>query len=353
MKILARLWPEERIAALFVLGVAILFAANGYPFTVLPLLGSYLAFLGVISLVVLPGRLLADAVRRRRGTLHPGAGRADLVVYLRALAPLLLVLVAYTNLKCRLLLFHPRLFDPIFRRLDDLLHRGGGDFLAWVTAFHSPSATVACFYLYYYAWAALALPLAVAVARRPAAGTALARRTFAALGLCYIAGVFLYLALPSLGPALVEPGRYSALAGTAVFTLQQEMLRALHYIVQNPQAPAIPFAGLAAFPSLHLATSALGLFVAWRSWRPLLLLLVPWNLAIAASAVYYGWHYVVDFYPALLLSWGAWVAAGRFSGQGGAESCEPVDSGAVTAAAPSPHPIVLARCPPTRPSADP
>lgn len=310
MKLLARLWPEERIALLFFLGVAALFAVQRYPFTILPLLGSYLVFLGAISLVVLPGRLAADAVRRNRGTLSPGAGRADLLAYLRALAPLLLVLVAYTNLKCRLLLLHPRLFDPVFKRLDDLLHRGGGDFLAWVTAFHSPSATTVLFYVYYYAWAALAVPLAVALARPAAAGAALARRTFAALGLCYIAGVFLYLAFPSLGPALVEPGRYASLAGTTVFTLQQSMSSALRHIVQNPQAPAVPFFGLAAFPSLHLATSSLGLFVAWKTWRPLLLLLVPWNLAIAASAVYFGWHYVVDFYPALALAWGAWWAAG-------------------------------------------
>lgn len=312
MKLLARLWPEERIALLFFLGVAALFAVQRYPFTILPLLGSYLVFLGAISLVVLPGRLAADAVRRHRGTLSPGAGLADLFAYLRALAPLLLVLVAYTNLKCRLLLFHPRLFDPVFKRLDDLLHSGGGDFLAWVTAFHSPSATTVFFYLYYYAWAALAVPLAVALARPAEAGAALARRTFAALGLCYIAGAFVYLAFPSLGPALVEPGRYAALAGSPVFTLQQSMSAALRHIVQNPQAPAVPFFGLAAFPSLHLATSALGLFVAWKTWRPLLLLLVPWNLAIAASAVYFGWHYVVDFYPALALAWGGWWAAGRF-----------------------------------------
>ena len=144
-------------------------------------------------------------------------------------------------------------------------------------------------------------------------GAALVRRALAALALCYIAGVFAYLALPSLGPALVESGRYAALSGSQAFTLQQSMLAALRYTVQNPQAPAAPFFGLAAFPSLHLATTALGLFVAWKSWRPLLFLLVPWNLAIAASAVYFGWHYVVDFYPALLLAALCWWATGRLT----------------------------------------
>jgi hypothetical protein len=311
--LLARLWPEERIAVLFFAAIAALFASRRYPFTVWPLLRSYLLFLGSITVIVLPARLAVDLVRRRRGTLEPGALSADLLAFVRALGALLVILVAYTNLKCRLLLFHPRLFDPILRRLDDLLHMGGRDFIGWVASFHSQPATIASFYLYYYAWAALALPLAVAMARRQGAGRSVVRQALAALGLCYIAGVFLYLAFPALGPALVDRERYAALAGTSAFTMQQSMLEALRHIVQHPRSPAVPFFGLAAFPSLHLATTALGLFVAWKTWRPLLFLLVPWNLGIAASAVYFGWHYAVDFYPALALAWGCWWAAGRLT----------------------------------------
>ncbi len=318
MRLLARLRPEERIATLFFFGVAALFAVKRYPFTVWPLFSSYLAFLGSIAVVVLPPRLAVDVWRYRRGTLVPGATGRDIASFVRALAALILVLVAYTNLKCRLLLFHPQLFDRIFRRLDDWLHMGGGDFIAWVTAHHSRPATIASYFFYFYAWGALALPLAVAMARAARPGSEapaqdLVRRTLAALGLAYIFGVALYLAFPSLGPALVERQRYGALAGTSVYNMQQTMLEALRYTVQNPQAPAVPFFGLAAFPSLHLATSALGLLLAWKCWRPLLFVLVPWNVGIAASAVYFGWHYVVDFYPALALAWGCWWAAGRLT----------------------------------------
>ena len=308
MKWLGRLWPEERIALLFFAGVAALFATRLYPFTFWPLVRSYFQFLLAITVFVLPPWMLLTLVRKLRGRATPGAFLTDLVTFFRALAALLLVLIAYTNLKCRLLLFHPRLFDRILGHLDDVLHLGGGDFVAWVTRFHSPPRSVALQFVYYYAWAALALPLAVAMAR---SGVVLVRRTLAALALCYVAGVFLYLALPSLGPALVERGRYAALAGSHVFDLQQTMLEALRHIVQNPQAPAVPFFGLAAFPSLHLATSALGLFVAWKCWRPLLVLLVPWNLAIAVSAVYFGWHYALDIYPGLALAALGWWAAGR------------------------------------------
>lgn len=315
MRGLARLWPEERIALAFFAGVAALFIVRQYPFTIGPLVASYLQFLLAISVFVLPPWMLVSLVKRLRGRLAPGTFVPDLVLYLRSLAALLVALVAYTNLKCRLLLFHPQLFDRIFWQLDDTLHMGGGDFVAWVTSLHSPPRSAALELVYFYAWAALALPLAVAMAR---SGVALVRRALGALALCYIGGVFAYLALPSLGPALVESGRYAALSGSHAFTLQQSMLEALRYTVQNPQAPAAPFFGLAAFPSLHLATTALGMFVAWKSWRPLLILLVPWNLAIAASAVYFGWHYVVDFYPALLLAWGAWWVAGKLTSTGAA-----------------------------------
>ena len=317
MRWLGRLWPEERIALLFFAGVATLFAVRLYPFTLWALVVSYLQFLLSITAIVLPPWLVVNLVRKLRGRLAPGVFGRDLGIFLRALGPLLVVLVAYTNLKCRLLLFHPQLFDPVLKHLDDVLHPGGGNLIARVTQLHSPSRTAVLQLLYYYAWAALALPLAVAMAR---SGAALVRRTLAALGLCYVVGVLTYLALPSLGPALVERGRYAALSGSHVFALQQSMLEALRFTVQNPQAPVAPFFGLAAFPSLHLATSALGLFVAWKSWRPLLVLLIPWNLAIAASAVYFGWHYVIDFYPALALAAGCWWGAGKLHAMSGPPS---------------------------------
>lgn len=333
MSVFSRLWPEERLAWTFLLVVVALFAVRDYPFTVAPLLLSYFWFLLSISLVVLPAGLAIAVYRqwKRRPTCAP---RALLFGFLRSLMALMVVLIPYTNLKCRLLLFHARLFDPIFERLDNMLHMGGGDFMAWVISWHSQPATFAAYLLYYFAWAALALPLAVALARR-ALGIDQhdrVRQTLAALGLAYLVGVLIYLALPSLGPALVHRERYSALAGTGVFTMQQQMLEALRHIVQNPTAPAIPFFGLAAFPSLHLATSSLGLILAWRTWRPLLLLLVPWNLAIAASAIYFGWHYVVDFYPALLLSLGAWSAAGKMVGEGARRSSSKSSDRAASAA---------------------
>lgn len=242
MKWISRLWPEERIALLFFAGVAALFATRLYPFTLGPLVVSYFQFLLAITVFVLLPWMIVALVRRLRGRPLSGAFLGELFTFWRALASLS-SFVVYTNLKCRLLLLHPRLFDQIFGRLDDLLHMGGGDFVAWVAHFHAPSRSAALQLVYYYAWAALAIPLAVAMAR---SGVAVVRRTLAALALCYIAGGFSFAFRARLGAGRA---RHAASADTHIFGLQQSMLQALRFIVQNPQAPAVPFFGLAAFPS--------------------------------------------------------------------------------------------------------
>ncbi|MGE0638729.1 MAG: phosphatase PAP2 family protein [Thermoanaerobaculia bacterium] len=309
-----RLRPHEWLTLLFAGLTAVLFAWRGEPFTVGPLLRGYGKFVGAISLLLVPAWYVGELRRRRLGEASPSFA-VQLADYLRSLAVLVLALVAYTNLKCRLLLLHPRLFDRVLARLDAILHAAGGDLAGWIASFHSPARTVPFHHVYFLAWAAFALPLAVAAAVR---GAATVRRALTALTILYIAGVLLYLAVPSLGPALVDRAAFRALDGTEMFTLQTEMLAALRYTVEHPHAPAVPFFGLAAFPSLHVATSFLGILVAWRTWRPLLVLLVPWNLAIAASAVYFGWHYILDFYPAIGLAWGCWWVAGsrRFATPG-------------------------------------
>lgn len=302
------LWPEERLALVYAAAILFLLLARGYRPTVVPLLAAYSGFVLSIAALALPGWGIARLWRARRGLPSPGSVRTDLIDFARALLPFVVVLVAYTNLKARLLLLHPRLYDRAFARLDDLLHAAGGDFVGWVVSWHAPAPTIAFQILYFYAWLPFALPLAVAYARD---GSPAARRALAALGLCYLVGGFVYLALPSLGPVFVEPGRYAALAGTPAWETQRSMLAAMRFVVEHPHAPAAPFFGIAAFPSLHLATTLTGLFVAGRWCRPLLWLLVPWNLAVAASAIYLGWHYVVDFYPAFALAWGAWWSTGR------------------------------------------
>ena len=56
----------------------------------------------------------------------------------------------------------------------------------------------------------------------------------------------------------------------------------------------------AAFPSLHAAFPMLGAVYAWNRYRWLAVLLIGWSLAVIASIVYLGEHYVVDALDGLL-----------------------------------------------------
>jgi membrane-associated phospholipid phosphatase len=307
--LVVRVWPEEWLAVGYLSVVATLFAVRGLPFTVGPLAAAYGIFLGTVAGLALAPWALLEWWRRRRPGSRTEPRLRDLVLLARGLFALLVVLIAYTNLKSRLFVLHPTLYDRELGRVDAWVHFGGGDFLGWVlSTTHRPFWMAVLDLVYFYAWLPLALPFAVSFAR---AGGGAARRVLAALGLVYVAGSLLYLAIPSVGPAFFERARFSHLSGLFGWTTQESMLEALERVAAYPDSPAIPFYGLAAFPSLHLASTGLGLAAAWRWCRPLLWLLVPWNLLIAWATVAWGWHYAIDLYPGLLLAWGAWIVAGR------------------------------------------
>jgi len=314
-RILAAVRPEERLALGYAALAAGILAAAGLPISIGPMAREYGKFLLAMLAFALPLWLAAGLWRATRGRFDRRSALADLGGLARTLPALLVTLVAYTNLKSRIALLHPRLVDQALERLDAVVHFGGGDFVGWLLGFtHDPAGSRLWSYVYFYAWAALALPFGLAFAR---AGAPAARRLVAALVLAYAVGSLLYLAFPSLGPAFAFRPRFEHLRGTLGYDVQGSMLAAYLRLLRDPHATAVPFFGLAAMPSLHLATTVLGLFAAWRWFRPLVLPLLVWNLAIAWSALYFGWHYAIDFYVGALLAWGAWWLAGRWSGDGG------------------------------------
>ncbi|MCB1009652.1 MAG: phosphatase PAP2 family protein [Acidobacteria bacterium] len=301
--------PEEWFALGYAALVALLLAAFGLPISIAPMAREYGRFLLAMLAFALPLWLVALGIRAARGRFDRSVALRDLGGLARALPALLVTLIAYTNLKSRIAQLHPTLYDAALERIDATIHFAGGDFVGWLLGFtHEPAASRLWSYVYFYAWAALALPFGLAFAR---AGATAARRLVAALILTYAAGSLLYLAFPSLGPAFAFRPRFEHLHGTLGFDVQGSMLAAYLRLLRDPHATAVPFFGIAAMPSLHLATTALGLFAAWRWFRPMLLVLVPWNLAIAWSALYFGWHYAVDFYVGVMLAWGAWAVGGR------------------------------------------
>ena len=303
-RLLRRMRPEEASALAFVGLVWAILASRGLPFSVGSLLGYYALFLGSIAAMSLAPWIMVRLYRTWRRLPSPQSTARDIAGLARGLALLLVVLIAYTNLKSRIFVLHPTLFDRELARIDDFVHLGGADFRAWLLSTTWSSLRMAVLdLLYFYAWVPLALPFAIAFARR---GAPVARRFLGALALAYLVGSLLYLAFPAVGPAFFERERFAHLGNFNGYRMQQTMLGELRLIAARPESPAVAFFGVAAFPSLHVASTMLGVLAAWRWCRPVLILLIPLNLAVAWSALVWGWHYAIDLYAGALLAWGTW-----------------------------------------------
>jgi len=308
LRVLAWLEPHERIAIVFALGTWLLFVAFGFRSSwrwVGLAYGNYLIF---VSKAVLGLWLPLWLYRRWRGRTTWREAGVELTTYLRGALVLLLVTIAYTHLKARKLDLNPRLFDDWLLRADDWLLAGGRDFVAWVARHtHDRTWTVWMERLYLQSGLALAIPLGLAFGWR---GREVVRRAFAALVLCYALGGLLYVALPALGPAFVRRDSYAHLDWTLTWFQQTDMLQGLKAMVLGRDVPVVPFKAIAAFPSLHVGIAWLGFLIAWTYVRPAAFLVAPFVALIGVSAVWFGWHYVVDFPPGILLAWFCWWAAG-------------------------------------------
>ncbi len=114
------------------------------------------------------------------------------------------------------------------------------------------------------------------------------RRFIAALLLmCFIAFIT-YLFWPSAPPWYQYPHDVNKIIDRTV-----QLLWGNQYFVSGIYHSFNPNR-FAAFPSLHAAFPALAAVYAWRRYRPLSIALIGWSLAVLASIVYLGEHYVVD-----------------------------------------------------------
>ena len=115
-----------------------------------------------------------------------------------------------------------------------------------------------------------------------------------ALSLNWLFGAISYFLLPSLGPIYVQPGDFTAVAGTDAGRLQQVLLEQRTEFLHDPMLGTAQSIG--AFASLHVSifvTAALAahLLGLRRSVKVLAWILV--GLTVGAT-IHLGWHYVAD-----------------------------------------------------------
>ena len=71
--------------------------------------------------------------------------------------------------------------------------------------------------------------------------------------------------------------------------------------------------GISAMPSMHVTSTGLLMFVAWRTNRRLGIVLTIFTALIVIGSVHLAWHYAVDGIAGLILATAFWLCAGAIS----------------------------------------
>lgn len=131
----------------------------------------------------------------------------------------------------------------------------------------------------------------------------------------WLVGAWIYVALPSLGPAYFFPDVWQPLAASLDHTQTfQRLLMTNYQIVVHfalRQKPINLLFGIAAFPSLHVAFETLVLLFMVRLSRVGRLVYVVAFIFIFIGSMVTGWHYLIDALAGIVLAVVAWTAFQR------------------------------------------
>jgi hypothetical protein len=310
-----RLRAYEVLALLQVVGVWLLI--RWVAFVDLPRTGT---LVDELPFALLVAGLTAGGFLLRTLLVAGQDGRARAVLLLRSgtrptalldVARFVLVTVlaayGYTWLKVFVPLLNPALFDAALARLDASIHAGlnVNRFAIELLPFAALRRALDTYYTFFHAtvlgglgWFASALSLRE-------------RARFAAgFTLLWLAGSWLYLAVPSLGPCYAFPADTESVRGSLPLqTATQQVLIRQYRAVRGLRSGSLggmvlnPVLGVAALLSLHVAAQAFLAFFARKRSRPLLIFFSAATALTFYGSLITGWHYAVDGYAGLLLGW--------------------------------------------------
>jgi hypothetical protein len=274
--------------ALFVLGAAALRAAG----------------VAAVDGTSRAGRLL-------RATFRPDSA-LDLV---RLLLFASLVYHGHIWLKVIVPFLNPQLFDAGLARLDAAIHFGLNPGPFAIGLFPWP-LVLRVLDVYYAAF----VPLTVAgMAWFLTAPSRRERARFAAgFALLWLAGAWLYVAVPALGPCYVYGADYAEAARSLPLQAATQNLLVTHYrallgaAATGTSMRILPVLGIGAMPSLHVAAHAFLALFARRRSRPLFLAFTAATFLTFWGSLVTGWHYAVDGYAGLLLALLCWRLGERY-----------------------------------------
>lgn len=272
----------------------------------LPIVGSPLGHLitfsigiGIQAVAGIGVRLLVSLMRQDRSYLAVIRTRAWILDTLRLVVFGGMVIVVYGWIKLVVPIYHPRLFDPELWELDRVLFFGIAPTTFILDVFGSRSFLQLIDWTYaniFFASASIAFAWVLSHPERRI------RIAFAnGNALLWITGGWLYLLLPSLGPALRFPEVWLAHSESLRNTqgLQAILMRNYQNVIRawNGMPITEPIRivfGIGAFPSLHVAFQMYVFLWARRVWRTGQVLFGIFVLVIFLGSMITGWHYLID-----------------------------------------------------------
>jgi PAP2 superfamily len=274
--------------------------------------------LGVQALAGVLIRLMIGVVRGNAGQYFAIIRRpAWLLETVRLLIGGSLMLHVYCWIKVTIPVLHPRLFDAELWELDRRIFFGISPNIFFLNLFSSHAALRAVDMTY---GPVFLTGLLVAFGYFTSSPSNRLRIAFVTgHAVMWIAGAWLYVLVPSLGPAYRFPQVWLEYANTLTNTQGMQAQLWVNYTKVLRLRQRLPltngglniFLGIAAFPSMHVAFQTFIFLWFRRVWKWGELLFAIFVLMIFLGAMITGWHYLIDLIAGMLLAWLVWAWTSR------------------------------------------
>ena len=228
-------------------------------------------------------------------TIRSGAWLADT---LRLVAGAALVIFTYGWIKLVVPVYHPTLFDQVLWDLDQLLGFGVAPTVFLLDLFGNGAFLRVIDWTYANVFFASTIVASAYFFSDPRRHVRIGfANGYAAL---WITGAWLYLAVPSLGPAYAFKDIWMVHGDTLRITqtFQALLMRNYQNVIRaasgQPSGGVTIVFGIGAFPSLHVAFQTFVFLWMRRLWTSGEVLFGIFAVAIFLGSMITGWHYLVD-----------------------------------------------------------
>jgi hypothetical protein len=225
-----------------------------------------------------------------------------------------LLVGVYGAIKLVVPIYHPALYDQALWELDRAMFGGYAPVVFTLNVFSSPR--VLTFFDAAYA-KIFFTSLGVAFTFFMSHPSRRIRIAFAdGNAALWIIGAWLYMLVPSIGPAYFFPDIWMAVRDLTPITNSMHRVLMINYqnvlkLKKGIEVPIVFMYGVAAFPSLHVGFQTFTFFWMRRVWVSGQVLFGVFTFLIVLGSMITGWHYLIDGIAGMLLAYSCYKAASR------------------------------------------